>query len=91
MNFIKIKNTCEGCPYLNTPAIDLSDADKYFTCRLTYANTYDLEHFQDICPIKNLHQVLTNFVIYQSIEKGNDEIDFKEENKIIWGFMEERL
>ena len=43
MNFIKIRNTCKGCPYLQTPAVDLHKIDQYYTCRQTYANTYDLD------------------------------------------------
>lgn len=91
MNLIKIRNTCEGCPYLQTPAIDLHKVDQYYTCRLTFANTYDLEHFQEICPLKNIRQVLRDFVCFNATAKGNVELNFKKEKQIIEQFIEEEL
>ena len=91
MNFIKIRNTCKDCPYLETPAIDLGEADQYYTCRLCYANTYDLEHFQDICPIKNIREILVKFVCFNAEAKNNMEINFKMEQLIINSFIEEKL
>lgn len=85
-NFIKIKHTCEDCPYLQRPAVDLGKGDQYFTCNLTYANTYDLEHFQEICPLKTLRNVLVDFICYH-ISNGYD-LDLKKEKKIVASFME---
>ena len=91
MNWIKIRNTCKGCPYLQTPAYDLHKVDQYYTCKLTYANTYDLDHFQEICPIKNIREVLAEFVCYTANAKNNLEINFKKEKQIINQFIEEKL
>ena len=91
MNFIKIRNTCKDCPYLESPAIDLGEADQYYTCRLTYANTYDLEHFQDICPMKNIRKILAEFVCFNAEAKNNLEINYKMEKQIINQFIEEKL
>ena len=91
MNLIKIRNTCKGCPYLQTPAIDLHKVDQYYTCRLTFANTYDLEHFQEICPLKNIRQVLRDFVCFNATAKDNVELNFKKEKQIIKQFIEEEL
>lgn len=89
-NFLRIKNTCEDCPYLNVPAVDLSDADQYYTCRLTYANTYNLEHFQEICPLKTIQQVLMDFVCYKATNT-NELLNFKKEKQLIKDFMREHL
>lgn len=86
MNWIKIRNTCDGCPYLQTPAVDLHEVDQYYTCRLTYANTYDLEHFQEICPLKTIQNVLADFICYH-ISNGYD-LDLKKEKKIIKSFID---
>lgn len=91
MNWIKIRQTCEGCPFLQTPAIDLHKVDQYYTCRLTYANTYDLEHFQDICPMKNIREILVEFVCFNAEAKGNLELNYKMEKQIINQFIEDKL
>ena len=91
MKFIKTDNHCSGCPYLETPAVDLHEIDQYFTCRLTYANTYDLQHFMEICPLKNIKQVLIDFVYFNATQKGNQELDFKREKQIINDFIEGEL
>ena len=91
MNFIKIRNTCEGCPYLQTPATDLHKIDQYYTCRLAYAITYDLDHFQEVCPLKNIRQILTEFICFNATAKGNVELNFKKEKMIIETFIEEEL
>lgn len=87
MNWIKIRNTCKGCPYLQRPAVDLHEVEQYYTCRLTFANTYDLEHFQEICPMKTLRNVLADFICYH-ISNGYD-LDLKKEKKIIKSFIED--
>lgn len=91
MNFIRIRNTCKGCPYLQSPAVDLSDIEQYYSCQLSYAHTYDLEHFKEICPIKTISEVLGKFVCYNAAAKGNEEINFKKELRIIRSFIEEEL
>ena len=91
MNLIRIRNTCKDCPYLQTPAVDLHKVDQYFTCRLSYANTYDLEHFKDICPIQTISEVLGKFVCYNAAAKSNEEINYKKELRIIRSFIEEEL
>ena len=91
MKLIKTSNNCEGCPYLQTPAIDLHKVDQYYTCNLTYANTYDLDHFQEICPMKNIKQVLIDFVCFSANAKGNIELNFKKEKQIINQFLREKL
>ena len=90
-NLIRVKNTCKGCPYLQTPAIDLHEIEQYYTCKLTYANTYDLSHFQEVCPLKTIKQVLIDFVCFSATEKENVELDFKKEKEIITKFIEEKL
>ncbi len=91
MKLIKLGNTCEGCPYLQTPAVDLHKVDQYYTCRLTYANTYDLEHFQDICPMGNIVQVLIDFVCFRANANGNVDLNFKKEKQIIEQFIREKI
>ena len=91
INFIKISNTCKDCPYLKSPASDLGEQDQYHSCSLTYANTYDLDHFKEICPLKNIRAVLKDFVLYNAIAKGNAGLDYKKENQIINNFIEEKL
>lgn len=91
MRFIKLENTCEGCPYLQTPAFDLHKVDQYYTCRLTYANTYDLEHFQEICPMKIIGQVLEDFVCFRANASGSIDLNFRKEKQIIKQFIEDKL
>lgn len=91
INFIKIRNTCKDCPYLQSPAVDLQKGDQYFTCQLNYAHTYDLEHFTEICPLKTITEILSKFVCYNAAAKDNEEINFKKELRIIRSFIEEEL
>lgn len=91
MNWIKIRNTCKGCPFLQTPAVDLHEVDQYYTCRLAFENTYDLEHFQDICPMRNIKEILAEFVCFNAEAKGNLELNYKMEKQIINSFIEEKL
>ena len=91
MNLIRIRNTCKDCPYLQKPAVDLHKVDQYFTCNLSYAHTYDLEHFKDICPMQTISEVLSKFVCYNAAAKGNEEINYKKELRIIRSFIEEEL
>ena len=91
INFIKINNTCNECPYLKRPAYDLGEADQYYTCNLSYANTYNLEHFNEICPMKTIKQILIDFVCFSLIAKGEKEFNFTTEKKIIQSFIEEKL
>lgn len=92
INFIKINNTCNECPYLQRPAYDLGKADQYYTCNLSYANTYDLEHFNEICPMKTIKQILIDFVCFNANEKGQvHKLNFKKEKEIIQSFIEEKI
>lgn len=89
--FIKKENDCSGCPYLNTPACDLDDIDQYYTCRLTYANTYILEHFQDVCPMKTIQTVLTDFMCFL-LENGYlMEDDMSNKKELIENFIKKNL
>lgn len=91
MKFIKTENNCNGCPYLQTPAVDLHEIEQYYTCKITYKNTYDLEHLKEICPFKTIMQVLKDFICYNAAMKGNVEINTKKEMQIIRSFIEEKL
>lgn len=91
LNFIKIRNDCTNCPYLKVPAVDLGKQDRYYSCTLTYATTYDLENFIDICPLKTIYEVLQDFICYNVNAKNNAEMNFKKENAIILSYIEERL
>ena len=91
LNFIKIENNCDGCPYLERPAFDLGEADQYYRCRLSYANTYNLDHFNEICPQKTILQVLKDFICYRAAMIGNVEINSKKEMQIIRDFIEAEL
>ena len=89
MNFIKIRNTCKDCPYLQTPAIDLHKIDQYYSCRLVYANSYNIDHLQEVCPLKNILNILIDYVCFRAEIVGG--IEFSKEKKIINDFIEEKL
>ena len=92
MKIFKIKNAgCNECPYYQSPPLDFPKEQQYHRCKLNYHESLKVGKINDECPIRNIEDVLENFMKY--IKKNNYDfneiMDFQLANRVIEKFIEE--
>ena len=91
MKMFKLKEgNCEGCPYYQSPPLDFPKEQRYHQCKLTYRENLILEKINEQCPIRNLEDVLEDFMKYIRNQNYdfNGLVDFQLASRAIEKFIE---